>query len=59
MVSRTIVTDRQHFAFGDFNLANSCGTLLFSSLYVSITKRGRYKNIMHKIFNIYEPKYST
>ena len=59
MVSRTIVTDRQRFAFGDFNLANSCGTLLFSSLYVSITKRGRYKNIMHKIFNIYEPKYST
>ena len=28
-------------------------------IYVSITKRGRYKNIMHKIFNIYEPKYST
>ena len=49
MVSRTIVTDRQRFVFGDFYLANSCGMLLFSSLYVPCTKRGRYKNIMHNI----------
>ena len=49
MVSCTIVTDRQRFAFGDFYLANSCGMLLFSSLYVPCTKRMRYKNIMHNI----------